>query len=223
VSNRGYSSNNRRKPKKRITGRFYAFLTVVVVLVIMFSVFLIHNRGGSRVTTQNQTQSPAQTAAADDWGDEAGATPAPDATATAGASSLQDLIQNDPDLAPLEGDEKVQVSDLSVKEGLPSEWRNILLLGSDTRNIKKVSRTDTIIIASINTKDGRIKLVSVMRDTIVPIPGHGEQKINSASYFGGPELTMKVVNECFDLNITEYVLVNFGSFKEVVDILGAST
>jgi len=219
VSNRGYSSNNRRKPKKRITGRFYAFLTVVVVLVIMFSVFLIHNRGGSRVTTQNQTQSPAQTAA-DDWGDEAGATPAPDATATAGASSLQDLIQNDPDLAPLEGDEKVQVSDLSVKEGLPSEWRNILLLGSDTRNIKKVSRTDTIIIASINTKDGRIKLVSVMRDTIVPIPGHGEQKINSASYFGGPELTMKVVNECFDLNITEYVLVNFGSFKEVVDILG---
>ncbi len=220
MSNRGYSSNNRRKPKKRITGRFYAFLTVLVVLVVMFGVFLLGNRGGgSRVVTQDQTQSPVQTApAADDWTAEDTETPEPGTTG--GTSSIQDLIQNDPDLAPLEGNEKVQVSDLSVTEGLPSEWHNILLLGSDTRNIKKVSRTDTIIIASINTSDGRIKLISIMRDTVVPIPGHGNQKINSASYYGGPELTMKVVNECFKMNISEYVLVNFGSFKEVVDILG---
>jgi LCP family protein required for cell wall assembly len=112
------------------------------------------------------------------------------------------------------------VDNLSVTDGLSPDWHNILLLGSDTRNIKKVSRTDTIIIASINVNDGRIKLTSIMRDTVVPIPGHGDKKINSASYYGGPELTMKMVNELFKMNITEYVLVNFGSFKEVVDILG---
>ncbi len=226
MNNRGYNSYNRRRPKKRITGRFYAFLTVLVVLVVMFSVVLA-NRGGSRVVNQPQI-APTPAPVAEVTADPAGSA---DANQTAsdggdasggegGTETIDAILEANPDLAPLEGDQKVQVSDLSVTEGLPTEWHNILLLGSDTRNIKKVSRTDTIIIASINTNDGRIKLISVMRDTIVPIPGHGDRKINSASYYGGPELTMKVVNECFKLNITEYVLVNFGSFKEIVDILG---
>ncbi len=222
MSNRGYSSNNRRKPKKRITGRFYAFLTVIVVLVVMFAVFL-SQRGGPSVVTTNPSQptpAPAASVAASDgeWTEADAATPEPGTTA--GSMSIDELIDSDPDLAPLEGDQKVQVSDLSITEGLPAEWHNILLLGSDTRNIKKVSRTDTIIIASINTNDGRIKLISIMRDTIVPIPGHGDKKINSASYYGGPELTMKVVNECFKMNISEYVLVNFSGFREIVDTLG---
>jgi LCP family protein required for cell wall assembly len=216
VSNRGYSSNSRRKPKKRITGRFYAFLTIIVVLVVMFVVFLTQ-RGSQSVVTTNPDL-PTPTPASDQWSEEDAETPAPEATD--GATSIDELIDSDPDLAPLEGDQKVQVSDLSITEGLPAEWHNILLLGSDTRNIKKVSRTDTIIIASINTNDGRIKLTSIMRDTVVPIPGHGDKKINSASYYGGPELTMKVVNECFKMNISEYLLVNFGSFKEIVDTLG---
>ncbi len=225
MNNRGYNSYNRHRPKKRITGRFYAFLTVLVVLVVMFSVVL-SNRSGSRVVNQPQivpTPAPVAEATVDPAGS-ADASQAPsdggEATGEAGTESIDALLEANPDLAPLEGDQKVQVNDLSVTEGLPSEWHNILLLGSDTRNIKKVARTDTIIIASINTNDGRIKLISIMRDTIVPIPGHGDRKINSASYYGGPTLTMKVINECFKLNITEYVLVNFGSFKEIVDILG---
>ena len=217
MSNRGYSSNSRRKAKKRITGRFYAFLTVIVVLVVMLVVVFTRPRGS--VAANNPvlpTPAPAETTS--DWTEADEATQEPGEVN--GTMSINDLIQSDPDLAPLEGDDKVKVDNLSITDGLPGEWTNILLLGSDTRNIKKVSRTDTIIIASINTSDGRIKLISIMRDTVVPIPGHGNQKINSASYYGGPELTMKVVNECFKMNISEYVLVNFGSFKEVVDILG---
>ena len=214
MSNRGPSSYNRRKPKKRITGRFYAFLTVILVLVVAIVVALTQRGGGSRVATADPTK-PANTAATDEWTDaDAEATEAP------ANGSIDDLIESDPDLQPLEGDQKVKVDSLSVTEGLSPDWHNILLLGSDTRNIKKVSRTDTIIIASINVNDGRIKLTSIMRDTVVPIPGHGDKKINSASYYGGPELTMKMVNELFKLNITEYVLVNFASFREVVDILG---
>ncbi len=217
MSNRGYSSNNRRAPKKRITGRFYAFLTVVVVLVVMLAVVLTRPRGS--VTADNPVlPTPAPSATTSEW-TEADA-PTPEPGETGGTMTINELIQSDPDLAPLEGDEKVKVDNLSITDGLPGEWTNILLLGSDTRNIKKVSRTDTIIVASINTNDGRIKLISIMRDTIVPIPGHGDQKINSASYYGGPELTMKVVNECFKLNISKYVLVNFSGFKEIVDTLG---
>lgn len=216
MSNRGYSSNSRRKPKKRITGRFYGFLTVVVVLVVMLAVVLTRPRGS--VAADNPVlPTPAPTTTSSEWTEADAPTPAPGET---GTMSINDLIQSDPDLAPLEGDEKVKVDNLSITEGLPGEWTNILLLGSDTRNIKKVSRTDTIIIASINTNDGRIKLISIMRDTIVPIPGHGDQKINSASYYGGPELTMKVVNENFKLNISKYVLVNFSGFREIVDTLG---
>ena len=218
MSNRGYSSN-RRKPKKRITGRFYAFLTVLVVLVVMFTVILTRPRGG--VAADNPvvpTAAPAQDTSESEWTESDQPTPEPGASA--GAMTIDELIENDPNLAPLEGDAKVKVDNLSITEGLPSEWTNILLLGSDTRNIKRVSRTDTIMLASINTNDGRIKLISIMRDTIVPIPGHGEKKINSASYYGGPELTVKVVNECFKLNISKYVLVNFSGFKEIVDTLG---
>jgi len=224
VNNRGYNYNYRRRPKKRITGRFYAFLTILVVLVVLFGVRLA-NRGGSRAVQSQIVPTPApaaQTAVDPASSPDAVAASASggDAAGTQGAQSIEDLLDANPDLAPLSGADKVQVSDLSITEGLPSEWHNILLLGSDTRNIKQVSRTDTIMIASINKNDGRIKLISIMRDTIVPIPGHGNRKINSASYYGGPELTMKVVNECFKMNIKEYVLVNFSSFKEIVDILG---
>ena len=217
MSNRGYSSNNRRRPKKRITGRFYAFLTAIVVLVVMLTVVLTRSRG--TVAADNPVlPTPAPATTTDEWTEADAPTPEPGANGE--SMSIDELIQSDPDLAPLEGDDKVQVNDLSITEGLPGEWTNILLLGSDTRNIKKVSRTDTMMIASINTNDGRIKLISIMRDTIVPIPGHGDKKLNSASYYGGPELTMKVVNENFKLNISKYVLVNFSGFREIVDTLG---
>ena len=217
MSNRGYSSNNRRRPKKRITGRFYAFLTAIVVLVVMLTVVLTRPRG--TVAADNPVlPTPAPASTTDEWTEADEPTPEPGASNE--SMSIDELIESDPDLAPLEGDDKVKVNDLSITEGLPGEWTNILLLGSDTRNIKKVSRTDTMMIASINTNDGRIKLISILRDTVVPIPGHGDKKLNSASYYGGPELTMKVVNECFKMNISKYVLVNFGGFKEVIDTLG---
>ena len=118
----------------------------------------------------------------------------------------------------------VQVNELSITQGLNPDWRNVLLLGTDTRNIKKAhtSRTDTIIIASINGKTGQVKLCSILRDMVVPHPKKpgSEVKITSVNVLGGPELVMKTINELFGMNIKEYALVNFGSFQKVVDILG---
>ncbi len=213
--------SSRRRAKKRVSGRFFGFLAVLVVLIVAIVVF-VSTRPRDAAVSGGQTAQADQTAqqtGGDDWSAENAEAEA-EASKSGGSKTIEEILEENPDLAPLEGDEKVKVDDLSVTEGLSPDWHNILLLGSDTRNIKKVSRTDTIIIASINVKDGRIKLSSIMRDTIVPIPGHGDRKINSASYYGGPELTMKVVNQCFKMNITEYVLVNFSSFKEIIDILG---
>jgi LCP family protein required for cell wall assembly len=110
--------------------------------------------------------------------------------------------------------------DLSVTAGLNPDWVNILLMGSDSRGGEKYGRTDTMMIASIHTGSGQCKLTSIMRDTVVPIEGHGSDKINAAYKFGGPELAMKTVNKAFGTNITRYAVIDFSGFPKLVDALG---
>ncbi len=115
----------------------------------------------------------------------------------------------------------IQDGDLSIREGLGEGWRNILLLGNDSRSLDDNGRTDTMIIASINQQTGQIKLTSIMRDTLVSIPGKSSKnKINAAYRYGGPNLAMKTVNEAFDMNISEYVVVNLANFADIIDSIG---
>lgn len=115
----------------------------------------------------------------------------------------------------------IQDGDLSIYEGLGEGWRNILLLGNDSRALEGNGRTDTMIIASINQQTGEIKLTSIMRDTLVKISGKSRKnKINAAFRYGGPNLAMKTVNEAFDLNIKEYAVVNLASFADIIDGIG---
>ncbi|MHB8986252.1 MAG: LCP family protein [Eubacteriales bacterium] len=100
---------------------------------------------------------------------------------------------------------------------------NVLLLGIDAREGEDMARTDTIILASVDTKTKQMALLSIPRDTRVQIPGHGWDKINSASAYGGPELTMRVVSSLLDVPIRYYVLANFSGFKNIVDALGGVT
>jgi len=117
-------------------------------------------------------------------------------------------------------DEHVQVTDLAVTQGLPGEWMNILLLGTDARGDTKYLRTDTMIVLSVNPGTSQMKLTSVMRDIWVQIPGYGGQKLNAACVYGGPELTIRTINEYFGLNIQKYALVNMQCLVEIVDALG---
>ena len=117
-------------------------------------------------------------------------------------------------------EEHIQVNDLAVTQDLPDEWMNILLLGTDARSDSKYLRTDTMIVLSVNPGAGRIKMTSVMRDIWVQIPGYGGQKLNAACVYGGPELTIRTINEYFGLNIQKYALVNMQCLVEIVDALG---
>lgn len=122
---------------------------------------------------------------------------------------------------PLDPKERVSVQDLMPRADLPTDWKNYLLLGSDARDLSRLDHCDTIIIASINVESGEVKLTSVMRDTVIEIPGHDLQKINAATYWSGDaRLMMRLLNENFGMNITEYALVNFAGMANVVDILG---
>ncbi len=109
----------------------------------------------------------------------------------------------------------------NVNEALPTdEWINILLLGTDAGDPDEPGRTDAMLIASVNMIDGSFKLTSIMRDTYVPISGHGSNKITTANWFGGVDLTLKTVNSAFDMNITHYAMVDFSSFAYIVEALG---
>lgn len=115
-------------------------------------------------------------------------------------------------------------SKLSVNAGLSKDTnystKNIALFGVDSRDHDYVGRSDAILIASFQPKNASIKLISIARDTYVNIPGHGKTKINHAYSYGGPELAIQTLNETFDLDITDYVTVNFDSLAEVIDEMG---
>ncbi len=111
-----------------------------------------------------------------------------------------------------------------VSESL-SKYRNIAIFGVDSRsnNLEKGNRSDCIIIASINNETKDVKLISVYRDTYVQIDGHGLDKITHAYSYGSAQLAINTLNTNFDLNIKEFVTVNFNSVAEAVEELGGIT
>lgn len=100
------------------------------------------------------------------------------------------------------------------------EVTNIALFGTDNRNPNSNSRSDAIMILTVNPKTKKIKISSIMRDSLVEVDGHGETKINHAYAYGGPELALKTLNTNFDLNIKDYATVDFYSLSKIIDLLG---
>ncbi len=96
---------------------------------------------------------------------------------------------------------------------------NIALFGIDQR-ADEPTRSDTIIILSVDKPHGKLKMSSIMRDSLVDIAGYGQGKINSAYAYGGPELAVKTLNQNFSLDIREYVTVNFQQLAGIIDALG---
>lgn len=120
---------------------------------------------------------------------------------------------------------KIDEEELSISEHVEeklSGYRNIAIFGVDSRsnNLEKGNRSDCIIIASLNNKTGEIKLISVYRDTYVKIDGYGLDKITHAYSYGSAQLALKTLNTNLDLNIKEFVTVNFDAVAEAIDELG---
>lgn len=101
-------------------------------------------------------------------------------------------------------------------------YRNIALFGVDstTGALTKNTRSDTIMIASINQDTGECKLVSVYRDTYLNLSNDSYNKCNSAYAKGGPEQAISMLNMNLDLNITDFVTVGFAGLTDTIDALG---
>lgn len=104
-------------------------------------------------------------------------------------------------------------------------YTNIALFGLDSRgkNLGKGNRTDTIMIASINNETKKVKLISVYRDTMLKQNGEHYDKANAAYSVGGPEMAVNMLNENLDLDIQDYVSVNFLALADVIDMVDGIT
>lgn len=125
-------------------------------------------------------------------------------------------IKIDEEKVVMEMNENVETNE--VMKG----YRNIALFGVDSRegSLGKGTRSDTIIIASINQDTGEVKLVSVFRDTYLNLGNDSYNKCNAAYAKGGPEQAITMLNKNLDMNITDYITVGFDGLIEVIDALG---
>lgn len=123
----------------------------------------------------------------------------------------------------------LDISQLDISEEAEQNltgYRNIALFAIDSRSIEDYgegNRSDGIIIASINNETKEVKLVSVYRDTYVQIEGHGLDKITHAYSYGEAPLAISTLNTNLDLNIKEFVTVNFDAVAETINQLGGVT
>ena len=101
-----------------------------------------------------------------------------------------------------------------------NEIVNILLVGSDARPGETVSRSDSMMILTVDNKHKKLKLTSLGRDTYVDIPGHGFQKLTHAYAYGKEKLLIETIEKNFKLDIQNYAKVDFFSFIDIVDALG---
>ena len=115
-------------------------------------------------------------------------------------------------------------NDLGFENVINKKIVNIALFGLDTRNVNVFKgNSDSIMVLSINTETKTVKIVSIMRDSLVPIEKDGRtyyRKINSAYATGGPELAIKTINRNFGLDISEYATVNFFGMVDIIDAVG---
>lgn len=107
------------------------------------------------------------------------------------------------------------------QEPIEEDIINILIIGTDARaNETSRGRSDTMMLFSYDVKNNKASLISFMRDTWVPIEGYGYNRLNATYSWGGVGLTINTINALFDLDIQDYIIVDFEGMVELVDKLG---
>ena len=107
---------------------------------------------------------------------------------------------------------------------------NLLILGADRTEGQEIGRTDTNILVTVLPLQPYVGMLSIPRDLWLPIPGHGENRINTAHFFAevenpgsGPQATARVIRDSFHVDAPYYVRIYFSGFKDVIDAMGGVT
>ena len=208
-----YGTGEIKKTKKKTLKRlFISVLSLILVLTITVTAFVIDkfNKMGEKID-----ENPQETVASEDnqkddiiFAEEPG-----NIDIDIGSSDFKEAIKK---WATTDNDKKM--SDKSVI--------NVLLVGFDSREGSYSGNTDVMMVASLNKKTKQIKLVSFLRDTYCYIETENNSyytKLNAAYSLGGIECLEKTIENNYKIEIDNYVLVNFESFKAIIDALGGVT
>lgn len=122
---------------------------------------------------------------------------------------------------------EINENDLGIKDEVNEKIQtnnikdivNIAILGVDESE-NDAGRSDATMIATFDPIHKKLKITSIMRDTYADIPGYGKDKLNHAYAYGGPQLSIKTLNQDFGLNIKDYVKINFEELEGLIDAIG---
>ena len=102
-----------------------------------------------------------------------------------------------------------------------SDIVNVLVMGTDSRDVTlDRGRSDTMIVVSYNAKTGEVKLTSLLRDSLIYIEGVGWNRINTAYFYGGVGLAINTVNQLYNLDIQQFIVIDFNGVKNFFDYIG---
>lgn len=195
---------NSLSAKKKIVVKVTAIvLAVLLVLGTAFGIFVVHKFGimGKKLNTP----------------------------------STDDIIYDDVDFESIE----IDIGSAGFKQAL-IDWAtigndkhmssknviNVLLIGADSRKGTNSGNTDVMMLLSLNKKTKQLKLISFLRDSYLYIEGKDNSyctKLNAAYSMGGPETLLKTIENNYKIDIDNYVIVNFESFKSIIDAMGGVT
>lgn len=97
---------------------------------------------------------------------------------------------------------------------------NVLLIGVDTEDEEQAGRSDVMLLISLSPEKGGVRMLSFLRDLYVPIPGHGQTRLNAAYFYGGERLLRDTLENAFGVRIDRYAAVHFSLMAELVELAG---
>ena len=134
-------------------------------------------------------------------------------------SGIPPVVDNDEEI----DQSKVQDDHGIIKrEPISDRVVNILVMGRDARGNER-GRSDSMMLISYNKDTNMANCLSFLRDSLVPIEGHGWTKLGHSYSYGGPGMTINTINACFGLDIQDYFVVDFNGFKNIIDKMGGIT
>lgn len=131
-------------------------------------------------------------------------------------TSLSSYVLSDYDAKDFGANEYTDESSLIYSDSV----YNILLMGIDTLSTEDSSRSDAMILLSVDSKHNKIKLSSFLRDSYVYIPGSGNAKLNASCVYGGPQLVCDTIEYNFGIRIDDYAKIGYDMFIKIIDAVG---
>lgn len=184
---------------KKINPIFIAVIAVLLVFLgVVIGIGMSENNEGIKEPTESELV-------------------APESSQVEGATEETEGIEISSEVENT-GDTEQQVTDPT--KNMNVEMFVILGVDSRTNQLGAGTHSDSIMVVLVNHDEKTIKVASILRDCMTKIDGYDYEKIKYANYYGGPSLALDTINTNFDLNVEEYVLVNFNSLIEVVDQVG---